>query len=53
MGLALALLSVLLFGTVWAVFRARGFVPNGGDLVVAIPGLAHLAMELLLYLLAA
>ncbi|HEV2072296.1 MAG TPA: DUF2568 domain-containing protein [Thermomicrobiales bacterium] len=52
-GPALALLFVLLFGTVWAVFRARGFVPNGGDPVVAIPGPARLGIELLLYLLAA
>lgn len=32
-------------GSAWGVFRTRGFVPTGGDPIVAVPGIARLVIE--------
>lgn len=53
MGLALASLFVALAGAIWGIFRARGYVPNGGDPVVAVPGPLRLGIELGFFVLAA
>lgn len=52
LGLALSALFVALAGAIWGIFRTRGFVPNGSDPLVAIPGPARLVLELAFYLLA-
>lgn len=52
MGLALAALMVAIAGAVWGIFRTRGFVPNGSDPVVAIPGFIRLALELVFFAIA-
>lgn len=52
MGLSLALLFVAIAGAVWGVFRTPGYVPSGGQPVVATPGPLRLAIELGFFLLA-
>lgn len=52
MSLALAALFVALAGAGWGLFRTRGFVPNGRDPIVAIPGPARLALEVGFFVLA-
>lgn len=46
MGLSLAALFVAVAGALWALFRARGYVPNGADPVIAVPGPLRLGIEL-------
>lgn len=53
MGLALAALLVAVAGVAWGIFRARGYVPNGGDPVVAVPGPVRLLIELAYFTLGA
>lgn len=52
-GLSLSALFVALAGAVWGIFRTRGFVPNGEDPVIAIPGPLRLALEFTFYAVAA
>jgi hypothetical protein len=51
-GVALASLLVALASAIWAIFRTPGFVPNGGDPIVATPGPVRLAIELMFFALA-
>lgn len=53
MGLALAALLVALAGALWGLFRTPGYVPNGQDPVVSIPGPARLVLEIGFFLMAA
>ncbi len=46
MGLSLAALFISVAGALWALFRTRGYVPNGEEPVVAVPGPVRLAIEL-------
>lgn len=47
--LSLSALFVSLSSAVWAVFRTPGFVPNGNDPVIAIPGPVRVAIEIGFY----
>jgi hypothetical protein len=51
-GGALAIVFIAAAGAAWGIFRARNFVPRGGDPTVAIPGALRLALELGFYALA-
>lgn len=48
----LAAVIVVAASAIWGTFRTRGFVPNGKDPVVAIPGPARLALEIGFFLIA-
>lgn len=43
--LGLSALFVATAGAVWGVFRTRGFVPNGGEPAIAVPGTVRLIIE--------
>lgn len=53
MGLSLSALFVALAGGLWGIFRTRGYVPNGRDPIVAIPGPLRLVLEFTFYAIAA
>ncbi len=44
---------VLAASALWTMFRTRGFVPSGGDPVVAVPGQVRLVIEYGFYALGA
>jgi hypothetical protein len=52
-GGVLATVIVVAASAVWGTFRAPGFVPNGREPVVAIPGPARLALEVGFFMIAA
>ena len=43
--LALSALFVALASAIWTLFRTRGFVPNGKDPVVGVPGPLRVILE--------
>jgi hypothetical protein len=47
--LSLSALFVSVSGAIWGIFRTRGFVPNGSEPVVAIPGALRVAIEYAFY----
>lgn len=49
----LTLLFVLAASALWTLFRTRGFVPSGGNPVVAVPGPMRLVIEYGFYTLGA
>ncbi len=50
--LSLSALFVALAGALWTIFRTRGFVPSGGEPVVAVPGPIRVLIEMGFYALA-
>lgn len=51
--LSLSALFVALSSAVWTLFRTRGFVPSGGDPVIAVPGAVRVVIEMTFYTLGA
>jgi hypothetical protein len=51
--LMLAAAFVLVASGVWTLFRTRGFVPSGGEPVVAIPGPVRVLIEVGFYVFGA
>lgn len=43
--LSLSALFVAVSSAVWTIFRTRGFVPSGGEPVVAVPGPVRVVIE--------
>jgi hypothetical protein len=43
--LSLSALFVSVAGAIWTIFRTRGFVPSGGEPVIAVPGPVRLVIE--------
>jgi len=43
--LSLSALLVAVSGAIWTVFRTRGFVPSGGEPVIAVPGPVRVVIE--------
>jgi hypothetical protein len=51
--LSLSALLVACASAIWAIFRAPGFVPSGGEPIVAVPGPVRAAIEFMFYALGA
>ena len=51
LGAFLAVVFILLMGTVWGRFRTPGFVPTGREPDNPVPGKVRIAIELSVYLL--
>lgn len=51
--LALSALFVSLSGALWAIFRTRGYTPNGQEPVIHVPGPARVIIEYGFYATAA
>ena len=47
--LSLSALFVALTGGIWTMFRTRGFVPSGGEPVIAVPGPVRVVIEYAFY----
>jgi hypothetical protein len=49
--LSLSALLVAFASAIWAIFRAPGFVPGGGDPIIGVPGPVRAAIEFGFYAL--